>query len=439
MDLESALSPVLDEMRWRGVRVDLDRADEYNTRFTLEENNLLHELQKDTGFDMNPWSPDDLVRVFDSLGVSYPTTEKGNPSFEGEWLESMGDAHPTSAKIAKYRRLNKMRRDFIEGGVLRWQISGRIHGQIHALRRDDYGTRSGRLSYSNPNLQQIPYRNAFWRGIIRSLYLPEEGAGWLRADYSQQEPRFGIHYAAKRGLPGAKEAAERYRRDPGTDFHTMVSELIKEISGRDIERFPAKTINLGLDYGMGVKKLAAQLGMTYEEAKPIFADYHRAVPFKRRLRDEATQRAADRGWIRTFLGRRAHFDKWNPIDWDVRREYGYRAYPFDEARELWPHEPLCRAYTHKAYNRLIQGSAADMTKKAMIDLYDSGYVAHIQIHDELNFSTYDMDQVKDIKSIMEGCVELLVPIITDIEMGPNWGELRNYELVGEDFLEADSK
>ena len=172
MDLESALSPVLDEMRWRGVRVDLDRADEYNTRFTLEENNLLHELQKDTGFDMNPWSPDDLVRVFDSLGVSYPTTEKGNPSFEGEWLESMGDAHPTSAKIAKYRRLNKMRRDFIEGGVLRWQISGRIHGQIHALRRDDYGTRSGRS-----------YHTRWWLRTLRMM------RGWLSRSIRSRSKR----------------------------------------------------------------------------------------------------------------------------------------------------------------------------------------------------------------------------------------------------------
>ena len=416
LDLEQRLFWVCVAMRRQGVKVDLDKAVRLNQESFVRESALQVEIDREAGFSVNCWSSDDLARYFITNNLPIALTEKGNPSFDAEVLSQV--EHPWVQKVLVWRKMNKMRRDFIEGGVLEWNINGRIHPEVHALREESYGTRSGRISYSKPNLQQVPSRDPEWGPIIRGLYLPEDGERWGRFDYSQQEPRLTVHYAALRGFPQADVVARRYIEDPSTDYHQVVADLA------GIERRPAKTINLGLTYGMGKKKLLRSLGVPLADAERIYSAYHRLLPFVRRLTDEITRLADTRGYVKTLSGRRRRFDRWNPVSWDLRKASGYRAYPLDEARELWPGEPITRAFTHKALNSVIQGGGADITKKAMVELYESyGYIPLIQVHDELDYSLADEKHVPIIKAAMENVYQLVIPLLVDPEIGPSWGEL----------------
>ena len=186
----------------------------------------------------------------------------------------------------------------------------------------------------------------------------------------------------------------------------------------DIPRYQAKTINLGLFYGMGKNKLQAELGVNKEKAEELFKQYHSKVPFVKQLMDAVMRRAQDSGRIRTLLGRLCRFHLWEPNQFGI-----HKALPHEEA--LREHGPgIRRAYTYKALNKLIQGSAADMTKKAMLELYKAGIIPHIQVHDELDISVKDDKEAKQIVEIMESAVGLEVPNKVDYESGKNWGDIK---------------
>ena len=414
-ELESRLLNVILDMRFKGVRIDIDRAEQLNDKCLTEEAQLLTSIRKECGTVVEPWSADELSKAFDNLGIWYPRTNRGNPSFTSDWLNS--HEHPFAKSIGDWRKINKMRRDFIEGICLKQQHSGRIHAQFHSLRKDSDGTRTGRFSSSTPNLQQIPARDEYWGPLIRGLFLPDEGKQWACLDYSQQEPRVLMHYAFLRGLRGAEDAVNQYRNDADTDFHQVVADMA------GISRKQAKTINLGMFYGMGIYKLSQELGLEQFEAKPIFEQYHSRVPFVRQLAHECTRAANQKGYIKTLLGRHRHFNLFEPAD--SRNTWPNRETPLnrDAAMEVWNGRPLRRSFTHKALNALIQGSSADMTKKAMLDLYDEGVTAHITVHDELDFSVEDRVQADTYRDIMENCVDLELPLKVDVEIGPNWGEI----------------
>jgi DNA polymerase I-like protein with 3'-5' exonuclease and polymerase domains len=277
------------------------------------------------------------------------------------------------------------------------------------LRSDNGGTVTGRFSYSNPNLQQIPARNKDLGPMIRSLFIPEEGHTWGCFDYSQQEPRLVVHYSALDNLYGVSDVIEAYK-DGEADFHQIVAEMA------DIPRSQAKTINLGLFYGMGKNKLQAELGINEDKAKDLFKQYHNRVPFVKTLMDSVMRRAQDKGRVRTLLGRRCRFNLWEPNQYGI-----HKALPYDAASA--EHGPgIRRAYTYKALNKLIQGSAADMTKKAMVELHKEGIIPHIQVHDELDISV--KGNADKIKEIMESAVELEVPNKVDYESGSNWGNIK---------------
>ena len=197
------------------------------------------------------------------------------------------------------------------------------------------------------------------------------------------------------------------------DFHKIVADMAQ------IPREQAKTINLGLFYGMGKGKLQAELGVSSDKAEELFTTYHRHVPFIKQLMDAASNRAQDdEGYIRTLLGRRCRFHLWEPTRFGIHK-------PLTHDKALAEHGPgIKRAYTYKALNKLIQGSAADMTKKAMIDLYKEGIIAHIQIHDELDISVKDDKQVKQIIEIMESAVKLEIPNKVDYAAASNWGLIK---------------
>ena len=409
-DLEMRVLKVCLAMRARGVRVDLEKADGVKRRLQQEEEAILLGIKRDTGVDVNVWAANSVAKVFDSLDLYYPRTEKsGAPSFTKNFL--VNNAHPVAKQIVRIRELNKARTTFIDS-IANHAVNGRIHAEIHQLRSDDGGTITGRFSYSSPNLQQIPARNEEIGPLIRGLFLPEEGEQWGSFDYSSQEPRIVVHYANLLKLPGADQFVSAYAQDPNTDFHQLAADIV------GVPRKQAKTINLGLFYGMGVNKLAEQIGLDFASAKELFATYHDKVPFVRELSSSVVAAADRKGVIRTLLGRRCRFDKWEP------RTFGSnKAYSFEEARQVYGETTLLkRAFTYKALNKLIQGSAADQTKKAMVDLYEAGIIPTIQIHDELALSISSRKQAETVMKMMQECVELAVPSLVDAEFGPSWGE-----------------
>jgi len=404
-DLECRLIPLLIEMRWRGVRVDEEKADQISKDLSLKEQKLLVEIKRKYGEDVNLWANASLQKVFDKNNLPYPRTEKGMASFQRQWLES--HEHELPKMIVQARKLNKARTTFIEKMISEHAVEGRIHAEAHPLRNDAGGTVSGRFSYSNPNLQQVPARDPEIGNLIRSIFVPEEGCQWGVFDYSQQEPRLTVHYANLMNLIGAKDAVNAYT-DKNADFHQIVADMAK------IPRKQAKNINLGLSYGMGKSKLVRELGLDDAEAEVLLGQYHEKVPFIKGLQDQCARVAMDRGYIRTLAGRRCHFDLWeHKYDKSV-------PLPLEEAREKYG-DVLKRSYTYKALNRLIQGSAADMTKLAMLGLWEEGIVPHVQVHDEVDISIQDDEQAAKVSRIMENCVELAVPLVVDTELGPNWG------------------
>ena len=405
--LETELVPCLVDMRFLGVRVDVEAAHNLKQQLVEEEKECLQEVKKATQVDVQIWAARSIEKVFQKLNLPYDLTAKTNsPSFTKNFLQN--HPHPLVKQIARAREINKSHTTFIDT-ILKHQHKGRIHAEINQIRSDSGGTVTGRFSYNNPNLQQIPARNKELGPRIRSLFIPEEGCQWGCFDYSQQEPRLVTHYASLDGLYGVDEVLDAYNEGEA-DFHQIVSDMA------NIPRSQAKTINLGLFYGMGKNKLQAELGVSKEDAEDLFRTYHDKVPFVKMLMESVMRRAQDKGRVRTLLGRRCRFNLWEPNQFGI-----HKALNHEDA--LAEHGPgIKRAFTYKALNKLIQGSAADMTKKAMVDLYKEGIIPHIQVHDELDISVND--NADKIKKIMESAVELEVPNKVDYESGPNWGTIK---------------
>jgi DNA polymerase I-like protein with 3'-5' exonuclease and polymerase domains len=441
-DLETDLFPCLVDMRHLGVRVDIEKANQLKTALAVKEENLLQQVKIETGVDTQIWAAASIAKVFEKLKLPYTRTEKTNsPSFTKNFISN--HTNPVVNMIAEARKINKVRTTFIDT-ILKHEHKGRIHADINQIRSDDGGTVTGRFSYSNPNLQQIPARDPETGPLLRSLFIPEEGMKWGTFDYSQQEPRLVAHYALKFSLPSVNQIADSYENDPSTDFHKIVAEMAK------IPRSQAKTINLGLFYGMGKAKLQGELGVSKEKSEELFTKYHSEAPFVKQLMNKVMKAAEARGQIKTLLGRRCRFPKYEPVlrgaDWGTYvppedhermlelQEMGPHLKDFEgnivkdkngkPKKNYWHQNSTRRAFTYKALNKLIQGSAADMTKKAMVDLYKEGLIAHIQIHDELDFSIQSEEQAKRIKDVMENAVDLEVPNKVDYESGPNWGEIK---------------
>jgi DNA polymerase I-like protein with 3'-5' exonuclease and polymerase domains len=409
MNMETELFPCLIDMKFKGVRVDVAAAHQLKKELVTQEKESLLAVKKETGIDTQIWAARSIAQVFDKLNLEYDRTEKTNaPSFTKNFLSN--HPHPVVKHIARAREINKSHTTFIDT-ILKHSYKGRIHADINQLRGDNGGTVTGRFSYSNPNLQQIPARNKDLGPRIRSLFIPEEGHTWGCFDYNQQEPRLVVHYATLQNLYGVDEVLEAYR-EGDADFHNIVADMA------EIPRSQAKTINLGLFYGMGKNKLQAELGVSKDKAEELFKKYHTKVPFVKQLMDNVSQRAQDSGKIRTLLGRLCRFHLWEPNSFGI-----HKALPHEEA--LREHGPgIKRAYTYKSLNKLIQGSAADMTKKAMVDLYKEGIIPHIQVHDELDISVESDKQAKQIVEIMESAVKLEVPNKVDYESGFNWGNIK---------------
>ena len=408
-NLETRLFPCLVNMRFKGVRVDLDKADKIKKYLIDRENKILKDIKDLTGIDVEIHAARSIAKAFDKLKLPYDRTEKSKePSFTKNFLQN--HPHKLPKAIAEARELNKAHSTFIDS-ITKHSVNGRIHADINQIRSDAGGTVTGRFSMSNPNLQQIPARHPELVPLIRSIFIPEQNHTWGSFDYSQQEPRILVHYAKLQNLNGVDEIVDAYKAGDA-DFHQVVADMA------GIERKQAKTINLGLMYGMGKNKLMAELGLMKDSAEKLIKQYHTKAPFVKQLMDNVSRKANDRGKIRTLLGRACHFDLWQPVQFGV-----FKPLPLEQARKEYD-EPLKRAFTYKALNKLIQGSAADMTKKSMVALYENGIIPHIQIHDEVDISVESDEKAEEIIEIMESAVELKVPNKVDYEKGKNWGDIK---------------
>lgn len=435
-DLETELIPMMVKMRQGGVRVDLEYAKRLDDELTQGMAELDAKLKAIAGRPIDVDVKADLVAMFDAAGVVYPRTAptskhpNGQPSFVKEWLEHLN--HPAGEVVRKRRQLQKYRDTFIRSYILDKHINGRVYALFHQLKGDDNGTVSGRFSSSIPNLQNIPVRDKYWGPKLRALFIPEEGEEWMRHDWSQIEYRFLAHYA--RG-PSGDTVRALYRDNPDTDFHELVMDMVAPEVGwdvstpeeRDFRRRPIKNINFGLCYGMGKDKLASDLGLSETAADRLFDGYHRAVPFVKATAGVATARAADRGYIVTIGGRRARFNLWEP-KWG-QMSAGQKALPHPQAVEQWGSK-VRRAYTHKALNALLQGSAADLMKEAMRQIDRAKVEQYIRAplltcHDELGHSVghskAQREAAREVKHIMETCMTLNVPVIAEQSFGTNWG------------------
>ena len=410
-ELESELLPILVDLTYRGVRFDRNKAEELMVDMRKRETEALKEIKRQAGVGVDIWAAQSIAIAFDKLGIVYPKTATGMPSFTKSFLDSHD--HPISSLIVQARELNKTHGTFLQPYLDFSEATGRIHTHFNQLRGEAGGTVTGRMSASSPNLQQCPARHPLIGPAIRGLFLPDEGQLWASNDFSSQEPRLLVHYATLLNLHGSEAMANAYKDDPRTDFHQMVADMA------GIQRKQAKTIGLGLMYGMGKNKLAAQLDLPVDDASELMATFHEKVPFLRGTVDAVMRRiehpGAD-GAIRTLLGRKCRFPLWEPIQWGINK-----ALPYDEA--VMKYGPrVKRAMTYKGLNRLIQGSAADQTKAAMVALHKAGFKMLLQIHDEIALSVNNREEAEEAARIMANATPLVVPSVVDVEVGPSWGQ-----------------
>jgi len=411
-EMEQQLLPILIKMRQRGVRVQVEKAEALQKEMKNQEKEILMAIKKESGIEVDIWASRQIAKAFDKLKLDYPRTEKTKePSFTQNWL--INNKNKIAQLIVSAREINKFHGTFLSS-IMKYQVKGRIHGEINQLRGDNGGTVSGRLSMSNPNLQQVPARNKDFGPKIRSLFIPEEGYKWGSFDYSQQEPRMTVHYAASigEGYEGSNELVQAYQNSQA-DFHQTVADLV------GIERTQAKTIGLGLMYGMGKQKLAISLGVSKDEANELIIKYNKKVPFVKKLSDRCKYAADEKGVIRTKKGRKCRFDMWETRDFGL-----HVAEKYEDAVAKYGKDNIKRAFTYKALNRLIQGSSADQTKQSMLDCYEDGHLPILQIHDELCFNVKDEKHAKQIQKKMQNAIEFKVPSVVEYGLGESWGDAK---------------
>jgi len=408
-DLECRLIRVIFNMTKRGIRIDMERAFGLKRKLRAKEEKYLKRMKDLTGGEVQLWSARSVANAFDRANLDYPHTALGAPSFTQTFLET--HKHELPRMVTKARVLNKLQGTFIDG-IAKYIHNDRIHGHVNQIRGSSGGTVTGRFSMYAPNLQQMPIRSEFG-SEVRRIFLPEEGEYWISADYSQQEPRLLTHFALLNKNAGAEKVKEAFIQ--GLDFHQQTADMA------DIPRRLAKTIGLGVMYGMGYKKMAVDLDITPMEAKAMLKEFRIKVPFMQGMLEAVMNRANQVGTIRTLLGRKCRFDMYEP-NWYEPNKF-YKAMPLKQAEAEYGN--VKRAGTYKALNRLIQGSAADQTKKAMVDIYEKlGITPLLQMHDELNCSVKSDKEGVDVKDMMENCIKLEVPSKVEYKIKDNWGNAK---------------
>jgi Mesyanzhinovviridae DNA polymerase len=428
--LEVDLLPMVHEMRRRGIRIDQAGAEQARAIILQKRDDALNTLSEKLGaltgmaeIASSLWK----ARTFDAHSIDYPRTKKGNPSFRaGKTGWMLGHSHWLPQLIARTTKYDAAANKFLAGHILEHIVNGRVHAEIHPHRSDSgdddtsHGARSLRFAYSDPPLQQMPARDKELGPLIRSVFLPEPGEVWAKPDISQQEFRFVVHFAVLHNFPGGRAFAERYRSNPDTDCHTLVAEMT------GLERGDAKNTNYAKIFGAGAKKFAEMIGKPLAEAKKIYAQYDKNLPFVSRLSMYCQNDALRHGYTLLYDGARRHWNRFEAhgiyaagagpcLLEEAKRRIADRGHP-------WFGATLRRHNVHTALNALIQGSAARHTKLWMRACWREGIVPMLQMHDSLDCSVATRDQGERVARLGCEAVTLKVPMRVDLKFGRNWGD-----------------
>jgi DNA polymerase-1 len=462
-DLETRLLPILLYMRYKGQPVDLKAAESLHDTFKQKRAEALKQANYVLGkrsFELtieNFGKPKVIAGALDHIGAVYPRTPKtGQPSVTDEWLEAM--EHPFGKLLAAANKYDKALETFVNGYVSDYAINGRVHCEFHPLKSvnrhgKSNGTVAGRFSAVNPNLQNIPVRDNEIGPLCRAMFVPEPGMAFFSGDYSQIEYREIVHAAVIRArvprekapklwgqkngddiwlrLQSAFDTQRAYITDPSTDFHTMMAKMT------GLERKYAKSVNFAVAFVMGLQSFAETLGWIGEDGKPLqkaidtLNAYHNRVPFVKAVGQAMTYEAQEHGYTTSLLGRRAHYDLWEPRfrDGETARA---KALPLEQAKAEYG-DKLKRSMVHAALNRYTQMGGADLMKTTMVNVWESGIldnpselIVSLTVHDELDGSVGESPRAKEklheLQDIMQNAIELTVPTVTEFKTGHNWAE-----------------
>ena len=415
-ELERQVTPVLVKMRRRGVRIDLKHLEHIDHLALRREMEFLDEVKRLSGVRIgvgNVWKAVELEKAIMDSGVRIPLTPKTRkPSIGNDLLGKCGDV---GRMLIRARKWNKLRTTFC-AQVRRALVEDRVHCTFNQLKtniderdKDGKGVRFGRFSSTNFNIQQQPIRDNEFGDTWRAVFVADEDALWACSDWSQQEPRIGVHYAELLGLKGAREFADEYRRNPALDIHQALTD-IGNANGANLVRKTVKNFVNGRLYGMGDTKLCQDFGkpttqaMRYgsmrevpgPEGQAIIDSFTEFAPWIAGLTRYAARVAKKRGWVRTICGRVLHFE---------RKPNG----------EIWQ--------AHKAFNRIGQGGAADQMKKTLVAADREGIPVQMAVHDEFDFSFTDIRQARRLKELQMHTVRFNGPMKVDLEIGQSWGQL----------------
>lgn len=362
---------------WRsnGVAVDLSRAERSETILQAMHDESMLEFSKYCP-NVNIESTKQLSEAFRGLGLEPGKSAKGGDSVDSKWRATQ--SHPAILALESAKKYQKLGREFVTGIVERSE-DGRIYPEMNIMGAAE----TGRFSSSNPNIQQLPKRDELAAELVRSIFRPNEGETWYSLDFASQEPRLQVAYAYLAGCDGADLLRESFIENPQHDLHQQVADLAQ------IPRKTAKTINLGISYGMGITKLSVALKLSEEESRALMSRYKKLTPYLAQLNKAVQDAGVKRGYVKTLLGRRLKMDMEKP---------------------------------YKALNKLIQGSAADMTTMCLVRAYREGLPVMFSVHDSIELSTADPKQAARMKEIMEDSLGLPIPFYTDILSGSTWGE-----------------
>ena len=399
--IEMPLSKVLADMELTGIRVDVSYLEKVELELKGQMDVLEQEIYELAGVVFNIMSPAQLSKVlFETLEIPYPKKVKNNKySTSKDILDKIRFVHPIVDKILEYRTLAKLYTNYAVG--LKAEV--REDGRIHTIFTQTL-TRTGRLSSISPNLQNIPARQEYSK-LIRKAFIPEENSKLLSSDYSQVELRIFAHMSKAENLIQAfKEGKDIHTKTASDIFHVPMEEVTKDM------RRTAKAVNFGILYGISSFGLSEDLGVDIATAKKFIDNYLETYPGISEYMEEEKKKAYDLGYVTTLMNRRRVVEELKNKNYMIRSS-GERI----------------------ALNTPIQGTAADILKKAMVEIYDEFHKRGlkskmlIQVHDELVFNVLN-DELEEVSSIvrdiMEHTIELSVPLKVDIEYGDNWYEAK---------------
>ena len=400
-NIEMPLTWVLADMEITGIKVDKNYLKEIETNLKIKMDDLEQEIYDDAGVKFNIMSPSQLGKVlFETLKIKYPKKVKDNKySTSKDILDKIIYAHPIVPKILEYRTLAKLYTNYAVG----LQEEVREDGRIHTIFTQTL-TRTGRLSSISPNLQNIPARQDFSK-LIRKAFIPDEDSVLMSSDYSQVELRVFASMSGEENLIKAfNEGKDIHAKTASEIFHVPIDAVTKDM------RRQAKAVNFGILYGISSFGLSEDLGIDMKEAKEFIDNYLKTFPGIQEYIEKEKEEAYKNGYVKTLMNRKRVVEELKSKNYMIRSS-GERM----------------------ALNTPIQGTAADILKKAMVEIYTEFKKRNlkskmlIQVHDELVFNVLntELEEVKTIvRNIMENTFKLKVPLKVDIEVGSNWYEAK---------------